>query len=104
MLSGVSPGYEHVPVAKLGLLFCSRPRLTRFACILGLYRDSIPAKYFKLRNAEAAARAVLAGIAVSSTVSEGIMQAIGTYYMGITANSGREKGFYAPNHLTLFVR
>lgn len=97
-------GYNHVPAAKLGLLFCSRPRLTWFASALGLWRNSLPKKHFKLRHGRAAATAVLAGVAVSSTVSEGIMQAISVYNMGLTANSGREKGFYAPKHLTPYTR
>jgi hypothetical protein len=93
-------GYGHTNVGHLGLLFCSRPRLTWFACVLGLFRRSLPKKFFKSRHGRTAARAVLAGVAVSSTVSEGILQIVGIYYMVITANSGRHKGFYAPHHLS----
>jgi hypothetical protein len=93
-------GYGQTNVSHLGLLFCSRPRLTWLACVLGLFRRSLPRRYFKMRHSRTAAKAVLAGVAVSSTVSEGIMQIVGIYYMSITADSGRHKGFYAPNHLT----
>lgn len=99
-----TPGYEHVNIAHLGLLFCSRPRLTWFACVLGLLRRWIPSKFFKLKISKTAAKATLASVAVSSTISEGILQIVGVYYMAITANSGRAKGFYAPHHLRPFER
>jgi hypothetical protein len=97
-------GYGQTKVGHLGLLFCSRPRLTWLACVLGLFRRSLPRRYFKMRHSRTAAKAVLAGVAVSSTVSEGIMQIVGLYYMAITADSGRHKGFYAPNHLTPYSK
>jgi hypothetical protein len=93
-------GYGHTNVGHLGLLFVSRPRLTWFVCVLGLFRRSLPTRFFDSVQGRTAARAVLAGVAVSSTVSEGILQIVGMYYMAITANSGRLKGFYAPHHLS----
>lgn len=99
-----TPGYGHVNITHLGLLFCSRPRLTWFACVLGLLRKWIPKKFFTLKISQTAAKATLASVAVSSTISEGILQIVGIYYMAITANSGREKGFYAPHHLQPYER
>ena len=99
-----SPEYENVNVGYLGLLFCIRPRLTWFACLLGLLRERIPNKYFRFPFTGTAARAILASVAVSSKVSKGIMQVIGIYYMAITANYGREKGFYDVNNLIPYWR
>lgn len=99
-----TPGYGHVNITHLGLLFCSRPRLTWFACLLGLLRKWIPKKFFTLKISQTAAKATLASVAVSSTISEGVLQIVGIYYMAITANSGRVKGFYAPQHLQPYER
>ncbi|TID21335.1 hypothetical protein E6O75_ATG04730 [Venturia nashicola] len=99
-----TPGYGHVNVTHLGLLFCSRPRLTWLTCVLGLLRKWLPKKFFTLKISQTAAKATLASVAVSSTISEGILQIIGIYYMAITANSGRVKGFYAPHHLQPYER
>jgi hypothetical protein len=99
-----TPGYGHVNITHLGLLFCSRPRLTWFACVLGLFRKTIPNKFYTLKISRTAAKATLASVAVSSTISEGILQMVGIYYMAITANSGRIKGFYAPHHLQPYDR
>jgi hypothetical protein len=99
-----TPGYSHVDIAHLGLLFCSRPRLTWVVCVLALWRKKIPRHFFKLKFSRTAAKATLASVAVSSTISEGLLQIVGVYYMGIAANSGREKGFYTPHHLRPYYR
>jgi hypothetical protein len=99
-----TPGYSHVNIGHLGLLFCSRPRLTWLTCVLGLARKWIPRKYFSTTISKTAAKATLASVAVSSTISEGILQIVAIYYMAIAANSGRGKGFYAPHHLKPYDR
>jgi hypothetical protein len=42
---------------------------------------------------------VLSSVAVSSAVTEAIMQLLGAYFLGHTANIGRSRGFYLSHHI-----
>jgi hypothetical protein len=95
-------GYEEVPLPMLALLFCCRPRLSWLACLLALTPDHWLEKVFKFKHKGDglwAAKLVLSSVAVSSAVSESIMQLLGAYFLGTTANVGRERGFYFIHHL-----
>jgi hypothetical protein len=97
-----TPGYGHVPAGRLALLFCCRPRIAWLACALALIPDSRLVKIFKFRengDGVMAARMILSSVAVSSAVSECIMQLLGAYYFGTTANTGRTREFYLVHHL-----
>ncbi|KAH7360995.1 hypothetical protein BKA65DRAFT_494416 [Rhexocercosporidium sp. MPI-PUGE-AT-0058] len=102
-----TPGYEHVPVPLLALLFCCRPRLGWLACLLSLFPDSWLTKYFHLQpGTEAFQTGAVAvnRVGVSAAVGEIIMQCLSAYFLGKTAHVGVEKGFYLNNHLTPFFR
>ncbi|KAG4440706.1 hypothetical protein IFR05_003800 [Cadophora sp. M221] len=102
-----TPGYEHVPAPLLALLFCCRPRLGWLACLLSLFPDSWLTKYFHLQiGTEAFQTGAVAvnRVGVSAAVGEIIMQCLGSYFLGMTAHIGVEKGFYLNNHLTPFFR
>lgn len=97
-----APGYNDVPMHLLALLFCCRPRLSWLSCLLALVSDSRLEKIFKFKHEGDgiwAARLVLSSVAVSSAVAESIMQLLGAYFLGTTANIGRQRGFFLIHQL-----
>lgn len=97
-----APGYNDVPLARLALLFCCRPRLSWLSCLLALASDKRLEKTFKFTpggDGVWAARLVLSSVAVSSAVAEAIMQLLGSYFLGTTANIGRQRGFFIMHQL-----
>ncbi|KAF2026847.1 hypothetical protein EK21DRAFT_115465 [Setomelanomma holmii] len=97
-----TPGYSEVPLAMLALLFCCRPRLSWLSCLLALTPARVLERKFKFKhNGDGiwAAKLVLSSVAVSSAVTEAIMQLLGAYFLGIAANVGRQRGFYTIHHL-----
>jgi hypothetical protein len=97
-----APGYDEVPLVKLAFLFCCRPRLSWLSCLLALLRKEWLVRWFKFKpdgDGLWAARLVLSSVAVSSAVTEAIMQAMGAYFLGMTAHIGRQRGFYIVHHL-----
>ncbi|KAK0100417.1 hypothetical protein ONS95_008365 [Cadophora gregata] len=102
-----TPGYEHIPAPLLALLFCCRPRLGWFACLLSLFPDSWLTKYFHLQPGTGPfvdGGLIINRVGVSASVGEIIMQGLGSYFLGKTAHVGVEKGFYLNHHLTPFYR
>jgi hypothetical protein len=97
-----APGYDEVPLALLGLLFCCRPRLSWLSCLLALTPIHWLERIFHFKHDGDgiwAAKLVLSSVAVSSAVTESIMQLLGAYFLGTTAHIGRKRGFYALHHL-----
>lgn len=97
-----NPGYRDVPLATLALLFCCRPRLSWLSCLLALFPKHWLVRWFKFKpdgDGLWAARLVLSSVAVSSAVTEAIMQLLGSYFLGTAANVARKRGFYANHHL-----
>lgn len=97
-----APGYNEVPLARLALLFCCRPRLSWLSCLLALASDEKLEKTFRFKpggDGVWAARLVLSSVAVSSAVAEAIMQLLGSYFLGTTANIGRQRGFFLVHQL-----
>ena len=97
-----APGYNEVPLHMLALLFCCRPRLSWLSCLLALLPDSLLERAFKFKHKGDglwAAKLVLSSVAVSSAVTEAIMQLLGAYFLGTTANVGRLRGFYTVHQL-----
>ncbi|ORY19150.1 hypothetical protein BCR34DRAFT_552636 [Clohesyomyces aquaticus] len=95
-------GYHHIRIWRLALLFCCRPRLSWLSCLLSLLPDRLLVKIFKFReNGDGlwAAKLVLSSVAVTSAVTEAIMQLLGAYFLGKTAQIGAERGFYYIHHL-----
>lgn len=96
------PGYHDVPLGMLALLFCCRPRLTWLSCLLAQIPDTWLIKIFGfVENGDGvwAARMILSSVAVTSAVTEAIMQLLGGYFLGRAAQVGRERGFYYVHHL-----
>ena len=98
----LTPGYQDVPVGKLTLLLASRPRIVAIVCSLALMLPHIENNYPWLHRRLSPASAY--NIAAAAAVAELIMQAVGSVYLGRTANTGRKKGFYLVNHLTPYWR
>lgn len=97
-----APGYGDVPMHLLALLFCCRPRLSWLSCLLALISDERLEKIFNFKHGGDgiwAARLVLSSVAVSSAVAESIMQLLGSYFLGTTANIGRQRGFFIVHRL-----
>jgi hypothetical protein len=95
-------GYREVPLATLALLFCCRPRLSWLSCLLALFPKHWLIRFFKFKpdgDGLWAARLVLSSVAVSSAVTEAILQLLGSYFLGTAANVGRKRGFFAKHHL-----
>ncbi|PVH82254.1 hypothetical protein DL98DRAFT_653314 [Cadophora sp. DSE1049] len=102
-----TPGYGHVPAPLLALLFCCRPRLGWFACLLSLFPDRWLTKYFHLQPGTGPfvdGGLAVNRVGVSAAVGEIIMQCLGSYFLGKTAHVGVEKGFYLNKHLTPFFK
>jgi hypothetical protein len=104
-----TPGYSHVPAPLLALLFCCRPRIGWLACLLSLTPDRWLKHHFHLSLNRSRAypegslvrgkKAVLR-VALSSAMSEFIMQLLGSYFLSITAIVGTTRGFYWHDHLS----
>lgn len=80
-----TPGYEHVPLAELAILHGTRPRLQWILCLLALINHQ-----------------VFANASASFGLCELILQIYGIKYFGVTANKGRQRGFYMAHHLRPF--
>lgn len=101
-----TPGYGDIPAPLLALLFCCRPRLGWLACLLSQTPDRWLTRYFHLSSPGSLLRGqiAVARVAVSSAMSEVIMQLLGSYSLGKTAHIGVNRGFYLNNNLTPFWR
>lgn len=78
------PGFGHVPVGQLTLLWASRPRMAWVAALLiSVQKEN--SIYFNL--------------AVSSLLGELIQQCIGSYYLGMTVGHAAKYGCYKVNQL-----
>ena len=82
------PGYENVPGVELAMLWCTRPRMTWLACLLALTTDHGP----------------FADHAASFAVTEVILQCFAAYYIFMSVNVGRQRGFYFVHRLNYFWR
>jgi len=101
-----TPGYEDIPAPLLALLFCCRPRLGWLACALSRTPDRWLRQYFHLTPPDSLVRGqiAVARVAVSSAMSEVIMQLLGSYFLGKTAHIGAVRGFYLNGHLLPYFR
>lgn len=99
-----TPGYSHVNVTLLALLFCSRPRLGWLACLLSEIPDWVLQQWLHMTDHQSlvAGQTIVARVAVSSAMGEVIMQLLGSYFLGKTAHVGVIRGFYQHNHLSPF--
>ena len=100
------PGYGHVPLPLLMLLFCARPRLGFLACLFSLFTNERIIHLFRISEAENVliAQRTIAEIALSSAASEIIMQGLASYSLGRAANYGARRGFYYVGHLWPYWR
>jgi hypothetical protein len=101
-----TPGYEHVPAPLLALLFCARPRLGWVICLLARLPNPILEDVFHLRThmEVVAGKATISRVAISSAISEIVMQCLGSYSLGRTAHVGVTRGFYLVGHLWPYWR
>jgi hypothetical protein len=99
-----SPGYQHVPLGHLALLLCCRPRLSWVACLLDHIGSTRLKNWFRIEKQREKAKRVLGSIGIGSAISEITLQGISSYYMVLTANTGRSRGFYIVHHLRPFWR
>ncbi|KAF2113649.1 hypothetical protein BDV96DRAFT_647903 [Lophiotrema nucula] len=100
-------GYKDTPFVLLALLFCCRPRLSWLSCLGYLTPDSWLIYIFQFEeNGDGlwAAKLVVSSVAVTSAVTEAIMQLLGAYFMIRTADVGRRRGFYYVHHLRPMFR
>jgi hypothetical protein len=98
------PGYQETPIPRLALLFCARPRLGWTACLVWLISDNKLKAFLNGEKYLRQARLVLARAAMSSAISEIIMQLLGAYSMGKATDIGVKRNFYLVNHLWPFWR
>ncbi|KAH0547871.1 hypothetical protein GP486_008388 [Trichoglossum hirsutum] len=80
-----NPGFRHINIGSLFLLWASRPRLAWFAALL-VNVQSEKQMYWNL--------------GASAILAEVILQAVGSVYIGITGNWARRYHFYLVNHLS----
>lgn len=78
------PGFSHVPIGGLVMLWASRPRMAWFAASLIWYRKN-ESMYFSL--------------AASAVLAELILQAFGAAYLGVTVQHARKNHYYLVHHL-----
>jgi hypothetical protein len=99
-----TPGYQNVPVGRLAILFCCRPRLAWLACALDLIdQEELKRRFhFESEGYLKKAQLALGSVGIGSAISEMTLQASSAYYMGLTANTGRIRGFYLLHHLRPF--
>lgn len=97
-----TPGYHDVPASMLALLFCCRPRLGWLACLVVKIPNSWLKGHFRLPEGRLLTKGEKARtrVAVSSALGEVIMQILGCYFLGKTADVGRRRDFYFNNHLS----
>lgn len=74
-----TPGYSHISIGGLTLLWCTRPRMSWLAILLISVRAE-EAMYFSA--------------AASSLLAEIVLQMLGSYYMGVVAHYGTKNNFY----------
>ncbi|KAF2102977.1 hypothetical protein NA57DRAFT_52515 [Rhizodiscina lignyota] len=100
------PGYNHVSAPLLALLFCARPRLSWLACLLSSFPDTLLMRWFHLEEHEDLVRGQMqvAKVAVSAAMSEIVMQLLGSYFLGRTANVAVNRQFYLIHHLRPYWR
>lgn len=101
-----TPGYSHVNVPLLALLFCSRPRLGWLACLLSAIPDQVLINRLHMTDHASlvSGQTIVARVAVSSAMGEVIMQLCGSYFLGKTAHVGVVREFYQHNHLSPFEK
>jgi hypothetical protein len=80
-----TPGFGHIDVLQLTLLWCTRPRLAWMVIAL------VPRE---------AKRQIYFSVAASTLVCEMLLQIIGSVYMGIATNYARRQKFYQEGHLS----
>jgi hypothetical protein len=97
-----APGYQHVPLARLAVLLCARPRLTWAACLIWL----INPEWLGINKDKYVTRSkrTLTKAAVSVAISELIMQMFASYSMVKAVIVGTQRGFYLVHHLWPFWR
>jgi hypothetical protein len=78
------PGFSHVPIGGMVLLWASRPRMAWFAAALIRYRKR-ESMYFAL--------------AASAVLAELILQAFGAAYLGMTVQHAQKNHYYLVHHL-----
>lgn len=74
-----TPGYGDVDIGRLVLLWCTRPRVSWMVVML-LPFDAKNSIYFS--------------VATSSLLAEALLQALGSYYMGVATDYARRQRFY----------
>lgn len=74
-----TPGFGHVPIGYLMLLWCTRPRVAWFSVFL-INFQAPQAMYFS--------------VAASSLLAELVLQLISLYYMVLVASFAAKKGYY----------
>jgi len=96
-----TPGYGHVPLGRLALLFCCRPRLSWVATLLEHTSDETLENWFKVTEEKYVnkAKLTLHAIGIGAAISELVLQGISSYFMVLTTNVGRSRGFYYIHHL-----
>lgn len=83
-----TPGYNHVPLIPLIMLWCTRPRLAWLVILLVWITKHIGRDMSTYLDS-----------AVAALMAEVILQATGTVYMGMTVNHARVNEFYLVGHL-----
>ena len=74
------PGFSHVPIGDLTLLWCTRPRLAWLIVAL------LPVQ---------GAKAMYFSVVASCLAAEVVLQVLGSYYMGVATNYARLQRFYS---------
>jgi len=85
------PGYHHVPIVRLALLFCSRPSLNWLPVVVALFPQNFLGEIGK--------QAVWAYVGWTAAICEAVMQAFGSVSFGVAANLGQQHHFYIPKNL-----
>ncbi|KUJ12810.1 uncharacterized protein LY89DRAFT_785387 [Mollisia scopiformis] len=96
-----APGYEHVNVHLLAMLFCTRPRLGWIVCFLSSIPSTWVERYFNTQQSDVLSKGMMsiARVGISAAMGEVIMQLLGSFYMGKTVHVGVIRGLYKHNHL-----
>jgi hypothetical protein len=90
------PGYEHVPLGDLGLLFCSRPSVAWVVCFAGfLSTSSFDSDY---------GSGVWADIAWTGALREFVMQVLAAISLLRTVITGSHRDFYLIHRIRPFWR
>ncbi|KAH8587715.1 hypothetical protein B0O99DRAFT_694163 [Bisporella sp. PMI_857] len=101
-----TPGYKNVPLGHLALLFCCHPRLSWVALVLEHTGDKTLKDWFDIKNAKYIQRAkiTLHSIGIGFAISKVTLQRVSSYFMVLTASTGRSRGFYFVHHLRPYWR